>query len=157
MEVVTRRLGNGMLAEIREDRWRRGSYELVVDGTPQSHVDLADPTSIAYEYIQRMANVVDLIAPAGDPITALHLGAGALTLPRYIDATRPDSRQQVIERERDLVDLVRERLPWDRRAGIRVRYGDARDALDRLPDALTGSVDLAVVDVFSYAAAGREA
>lgn len=150
-DAVTRRLGSGMLAEIREDRWRPGCYELVVDGTPQSHVDLDDPTSIAYEYVQRMANVVDLLAPPGAPITAVHLGAGALTLPRYIDATRPDSRQQVIEREHDLVDLVRETIPWDRRAGIRVRYGDAREALGRLPEALRGAADLVVVDVFAGA------
>jgi len=36
-------LGAG-LARIDEDRHRPGSYTLVVDGTPQSHVDLDDPT-----------------------------------------------------------------------------------------------------------------
>ncbi|MBO9627481.1 MAG: fused MFS/spermidine synthase [Microbacterium sp.] len=150
-EVRTRRLADGRLAEIREDRWRRGAYELVVDGTPQSHVDLNDPTEISFEYIQRMANVVDLAAAPRSPITAVHLGAGALTLPRYIDATRPGSRQQVIELSRELVDFVREELPWDRRASIRVRYGDAREALRSLPPAMAGSADVIVVDVFAGA------
>ena len=149
--VRTRRLANGMLAEIREDRWRRGSFELVVDGTPQSHVDLDDPTELAFEYVQRMANVVDLVRPERVPITAIHLGAGALTLPRYIEATRPGSRQQVIELDRGLVDFVREALPWDPRASIRIRYGDARAALRTLPDGLRGTADIVVVDVFAGA------
>jgi len=150
-EVRTRRLGSGALAEIREDRWRRGAYELVVDGTPQSHVDLGDPTELAFEYVQRMANVIDLVGEARAPITALHLGAGALTLPRYIEATRPGSRQQVIELDRALVDLVREQLPWDRHASIRIRYGDARAALRGLPAGLAGTVDVLVIDVFAGA------
>jgi len=150
-EVRTRRLAGGQLAEVREDRWRRGSYELVVDGTPQSHVDLDDPTELAFEYVRRMGHVIDLVAPPRAPITAVHLGAGALTLPRYVDATRPGSRQQVVELDRGLVDLVRETLPWDRRASIRVRYGDARAALDGLPAGIAGTADVVVVDVFAGA------
>jgi spermidine synthase len=87
----------------------------------------------------------------GEPITALHLGAGAFTLPRYIEATRPGSRQQVIEIESDLVDLVRSQLPLPRNASIRVRHGDAREVLGKLPDGLRGEVDLLIVDVFSGA------
>ncbi|PZE23685.1 MULTISPECIES: spermidine synthase [unclassified Curtobacterium] len=140
------RIGAG-IAVIEPDRHRPGSYTLVVDGTPQSHVDLEDPTHLAFEYVRRIGHAIDLL-PSG-PITALHLGAGALTLPRYVAATRPGSRQQVIELERDLVDLVRKELPLPRDASIRVRYGDARAVLERLPAGLAGTVDLAVVDVFS--------
>jgi len=150
-EVRTRRVGGGALAEIREDRWRRGAYELVVDGTPQSHVDLGDPRELAFEYVRRMGNVIDRVGDPGAPITAIHLGAGALTLPRYIDATRPRSRQQVIELDRELVDFVRAELPWDPQASIRVRYGDARDALRTLPPGLAGSADVLVVDIFAGA------
>ncbi len=150
-EARTRRLTSGRLAEIREDRWRRGSYELIVDGTPQSHVDLGDPTELAFEYIQRMANVIDLVREPREAITAVHLGAGALTLPRYIEATRPGSRQQVIELERDLVDFLRSELPWDRHASIRIRYGDARSTLRTLPAGLAGTADVVVVDVFAGA------
>ena len=149
--VLRRRVGGGMLAEIRPDRWRRGAHELILDGTPQSHVCLDDPRELFFEYIQRMGHVIDLVRPAGEAITALHLGAGALTLPRYIDATRPGSRQQVVELDRALVDFVREALPWDRAAAIRVRYGDAREMLGRLPAGLRGTVDVLVVDVFAGA------
>lgn len=144
-------LASGLHAEIRPDRFSDRGLELVVDGTPQSHVDPDDPTHLFYEYVQRMGTAIDLIAEPGRPLTALHLGAGALTLPRYVHATRPGSRQQVLELERGLVDLVREAAPWPRDAGIRVRYGDARELLGRLPAALRGACDLVVVDVFGGA------
>jgi spermidine synthase len=88
----------------------------------------------------------------GQPLTAIHLGAGALTLPRYVEHTRPGSRQQVIELEQALVDLVRDALPLPRlpRGGqLRMRIGDARDVAARLPAGLTGAADLVVSDVFA--------
>jgi hypothetical protein len=142
-------LESGLHAIIREDPFTPGSFLLVVDGTPQSHVNPDRPEELFFEYVSRMGHVIDQL-PDG-PLTALHLGAGALTLPRYIEATRPGSRQQVLELERGLVDLVREHLPWSKNASIRIRYGDAREALGKLPPALRGSVDLAVVDVFGGA------
>jgi spermidine synthase len=142
---------SGLRAVVEPDRWVPGSFQLVVDGTPQSHVDLDDPTRLFFEYVQRMGNVIDLLREPGEPITAVHLGAGAMTLPRYIAATRPGSRQQVIELESELVDLVRTELPLPRHAQIRVRHGDAREVVRKLPAGLRGTVDLLVIDVFSGA------
>lgn len=124
-------------------------FELIVDGTPQSHVDLADPTHLHFEYVVRIGAVIDQL-PEG-PLTAVHLGAGALTIPRYIEATRPGSRQQVIELEAPLAALVREHLPLPRGASIRIRIGDARAGVARLPAGLTGASDLVVSDVYSGA------
>src|SRR5690606_36136302 len=90
------RLAGGGIAEIRSSEFGGGS-EVVVDGTPQSHVDLADPTHLAFEYVARMGAVIDQL-PDG-PITAVHLGAGGLTIPRYIAHTRRGSNQHVIELE----------------------------------------------------------
>ena len=148
-DIAQATLESGLHAVIRDDPFTPGTYLLVVDGTPQSHVNPDRPEDLFFEYVNRMGHVIDQL-PDG-PLTALHLGAGALTLPRYIEATRPGSRQQVLELERGLVDLVREHLPWSKAASIRVRYGDARETLGRLPNALRGSVDLAVVDVFGGA------
>ena len=142
---------SGYLATVTPDRWVNGAYTLTVDGTPQSHVNLDDPSELFFEYVQRMGHVIDQIGMPGQPITAVHLGAGALTLPRYVEATRPGSRQQVVEIESDLVDLVRAELPWSSRASIRVRHGDAREVVEKLPPGLRGTVDLLVVDVFSGA------
>lgn len=142
---------SGFHAEIEADRFVDGAYQLVVDGTPQSHVNMDDPSDLFFEYIRRIGHVIDLVDEPGRPITAVHLGAGALTLPRYVEATRPGSRQQVIELEQELVDLVRSELPWSKRANIRVRYGDAREIAAKLPAGLHGTTDLIVVDIFSGA------
>lgn len=144
------RLDHGGVAEIVPSEYTTG-HELIVDGTPQSHVDLDDPTHLHFEYIVRMGAVIDVLREPGQALTAVHLGAGALTVPRYIEATRPGSRQQVVEWEQPLVALVREHLPLPRSASIRVRIGDAREGLRRLPPALTGKVDLLVSDVYSGA------
>ncbi|WP_286795326.1 fused MFS/spermidine synthase [Microbacterium sp. UBA3394] len=144
------RLGDGALASVEPSPYTSG-YELVVDGTPQSHVDLDDPTHLHFEYVARMAAVIDRLKLPGQPLTAVHLGAGAMTLPRYIHATRPGSRQQVVELEPELIALVRERLPLPRGASIRVRIGDARQALGRFPAGLVGQVDVLVADVYAGA------
>ena len=140
--------GSGLIASLQQDTWRPGSWILSIGDTPQSHIDLADPTALHFDYIARMGHIIDAAFPQGDAITALHLGAGALTLPRYVDATRPGSRQQVVEIERDLLDFVREHCPLPRGASIRCRYGDAREVMEALPKGLLGQVDLVVVDVF---------
>lgn len=97
---------------VMRDADRSDAWILVADGTPQSHVDLSDPTYLDFEYVRRLAHVADLTAPEGAPIAALHLGAGALTLPRYIAATRPGSRQRAVDDNPELVERVRSELPW---------------------------------------------
>ena len=144
------RLSDGTIARVVPSRYA-GGYELDVDGTPQSHVDLDDPGHLHFEYVARMGAVIDRLRMPGQPLTAIHLGAGALTLPRYVEHTRPGSRQQVIELEQPLVDLVRAQLPLPRGAQVRVRIGDAREVAGRLPAGLQGAADLVVSDVFAGA------
>ena len=146
----TTRLSDGTYAQIVESTFTTG-YELIVDGTPQSHVDLDDPTHLHFEYVARMGAVIDQLRMPGQPLTAIHLGAGAMTVPRYIEATRPGSRQQVVELESALVDLVRGALPLPKGASIRVRHGDARAVLQAMPAGLKGTADLLVSDVFAGA------
>lgn len=146
-EPVT--LSSGLLAEIEEDRWVPGAIQLLVDGTPQSHVNLREPSEVFFEYVRRIAHAIDLFRTPGQPVSALHLGGGAFTLPRYIEATRPGSRQQVVELESSLVELVREAAPLPKRASIRVRHGDAREVLGKLPQGMHGAIDLVVVDIFA--------
>ena len=137
---------DGGLAELIADRERPRGWTLLLDGAPQSHVDLADPTHLEFEYIRRMAAAIDLIAPAGATLRVLHLGGGALTLPRYVAATRPGSPQRVVEIDGPLVELVRTALPWDPKSKLRVRVGDAREAVAGIR---AGGYDLVIVDVFA--------
>ncbi|MFF8189462.1 spermidine synthase [Streptomyces bobili] len=139
---------DGGLAQLLPDRDRARAWTLLIDGAPQSHVDLDDPGHLAFEYQRRLGHVIDLAAPAGRPLHVLHLGGGAFTLARYVAATRPRSTQQIVERDASLVRLVRRELPLDPGARIRVRSTDAREGLGKVPD---GWADLVIADVFSGA------
>jgi spermidine synthase len=136
---------------------RPRAWTLLVDGTPQSHVDLDDPQYLEFEYMRWLGHLADLTAPPGTPLDVLHLGGGGLTLARYVAATRPGSSQLAVEADPAVADLVRERLPLDqrpRRAGggragrVRVRVADARAVLE---DAPAGSADLVIADLFAGA------
>ncbi|WP_259464975.1 spermidine synthase [Streptomyces sp. TLI_171] len=120
-----------------------GGWLLTLDGTPQSYVDLQDPTHLEFEYVQRIAHLLDVVADPGEPLEVLHLGGGALTLPRYLARTRPGSRQQVVEVDGPLAEFVAENLPWP--SGIELTVGDARAVLESVAEA---SVDVVVADVF---------
>ncbi|WP_262387313.1 fused MFS/spermidine synthase [Streptomyces sp. TRM49041] len=139
---------DGGLAELVPDRERPRAWTLLIDGAPQSHVDLDDPAHLEFAYQRRLGHVIDLAAQPGRPLHAVHLGGGAFTLARYLAATRPRSTQQIVEIDAPLVQFVRRALPLDPAARIRVRGGDARAGLGKLPD---GWADLVVADVFSGA------
>ena len=134
--------------ELLRDLDRRNAYQLLIGGTPHSHVDLDDPTYLEYEYIRQIAHLVDLAAEESARWGGRNRGVGGLTLPRYIAVTRPGSGQQVVELEGKLLDFVRKELPLPRNARVRLRTGDARDVLARVPE---GAFDLAVGDVFASA------
>ncbi|MBJ2120039.1 fused MFS/spermidine synthase [Arthrobacter sp. MSA 4-2] len=147
--VPTRWLrGVGAHAEIDEDAFLDGAYILSIGGAQQSHVNLAEPSQVFYEYLRRIANVIDVVRPPGEPLRVLHLGAGALTLVRYVQATRPGSEQTAVELERELLDFVLEHLPLPEGTQCRVLLDDAAAALDGLPAA---GFDAIVLDVFAGA------
>jgi spermidine synthase len=139
---------SGGTAELLADADRDGSWMLLVNGTPQSHVDLDDPGHLEFEYVRRMGHVLDLAGEPGAALDVVHLGGGALTLPRYVSVTRPGSRQRVVEIDQPLTDLVREHLPLPRGARIRVRADDARVGLAATR---SDSADVVICDVFAGA------
>lgn len=128
------------LAELLPDADDPEARWLVVDGVPQSHVDLGDPTQLSFEYVRLLGDVVDVRPPG--PLRVLHLGGGACTLPRYVAATRPGSTQLVLEVDAGLVALVREHLGVQ---GFALKVADALATVPRLADA---SSELVVADLF---------
>ncbi|NEC03905.1 fused MFS/spermidine synthase [Streptomyces sp. SID7909] len=132
-------------ARLLPDVDRERAWLLTVDGAPQSYVDLDAPEHLEFEYARRLGHVVDCAADPGEPLDVLHLGGGGLTLPRYVAATRPGSRQEVADADRGLVGLVAEHLPLPADCGITVHAADARA---RLEATAPGSVDLLIADVF---------
>ena len=158
----------GDKVELLNDVERPEAWTLLIDGILQSEVDLGDPRHLEIEYMRRLGHLADLAAPAGMPLDVLHLGGGALTLARYVAATRPGSRQLAVESNATVAALVSRRLPVTRHGRARpdrsargqagrtrpgtgeigVLVADARAALERQP---AGSFDVLVVDVFAGA------
>jgi spermidine synthase len=128
---------------------------VVVNGAEASYVHLDDPTRLVFEYVRWIGDVLDVLdeahpvdadRPPAAPLRVAHLGGAGCTLPRYVAATRPGSRQVVFEVDAALVELVREAFGIRRDAGIRLRVADARAGVATLVDA---SQDVVVRDVFS--------
>jgi spermidine synthase len=125
---------------------RERGFVLSHDGREQSHVDLDDPTYLAFDYVRRMGDVVDVLAEPAVPLRVVHVGGAGLTLPRYVAATRPTSAQVVLEPDESVTVLVRAELPLPRRSGIKVRPVDGLTGVAALPD---GRADLVVLDAYA--------
>ncbi|MGL5817616.1 MAG: spermidine synthase [Phycicoccus sp.] len=118
---------------------------VVVDGQPQSAVDLRDPQRLDFEYVQHLAMCIDTLAPPG-AIRVTHVGGAGLTLARWVAHGRPRSSQVVLEPDAALTDLVRAELPLPRGHRIRVRAVAGETGIGDLRD---GSADLVVVDAYA--------
>jgi spermidine synthase len=129
--------------ELLADADRPGGWLLLIDRIRQSYVDLDDPTYLDFEYVQALADVLDLL-PDG-PLAVTHVGGGACTLARYVAATRPRSSQIVLEPDAALTEIVRARLPFPRGVKIRIRPMGGREGVAGLADA---SADVVVLDAF---------
>ena len=130
---------------VTEDPDRPDGRVLVLDGLRHSYVDLDDPTHLDFAYVKAMASVLDTAFPAGDPLTAHHLGAGGLTLPRYLAATRPGTASTVSEIDAGVVEADLELLGGGLPDGVEVEVEDGRLAIDDLD---AGTLDLVVGDAF---------
>lgn len=134
-----------LTARLAPNRGTNGGFSLIIDGTTQSHVNPADPTDLQLVYVQLIAVALDALRTG--PLDALHLGGGALSMPRYLAATRPGSKQHVVELYQELYEFVVEHLPIPDDI-LTVEFTDAREATEQL--ATDGAeYDLVIVDVYS--------
>jgi spermidine synthase len=132
-------------ARVEVDEDRASGRVLRLDTLRHSYVDLDDPTHLEFAYIRTIASAIDAQWPAQQPIRALHLGGGGLTVPRYIAAVRPGSESLVHEIDGGVVQLDRSELGLAESPQLRVEVGDARTGLHEEP---SDSRDLVVGDAF---------
>ena len=118
---------------------------LRLDTLRHSYVDLADPRRLEFEYVRAIASVTDVLAPAGQPLSALHLGGGGLTLPRYLADVRPGTVSRVLEVDPGVVELDTDQLGLETSDELQVRVADARVGLQQEP---ADQRDLVVGDAF---------
>ncbi|KQV07696.1 spermidine synthase [Leifsonia sp. Root112D2] len=142
-------------ASIVPNRGTNGGFSLVIDGTTQSHVNPEDPRDLQLDYVRAIAGLIEAAFPAIRPLNALHLGGGALTVPRYVGATRTGSRQRVVELHGDLLNFVLENLPLASDVDLELVVGDARTAVEEHVGTDSAVWDLVTVDVFSGSIAPR--
>jgi hypothetical protein len=133
-------------AELVRDPDRPNGWLLSVDGVAQSYVDLDDPTYLDFDYVRRTGDVLAALPPG--PLRAVHIGGGACTLPRYVAATRPGSRQLVFDLDADLIEFVRDNLDLGAVPHLEIRIADGRTGLAARRD---DSADLVVLDAFERA------
>lgn len=144
--AVTVQVGTGT-AELLPDPDLPDTWLLRLNGTAQSYVCLTDPTLLVFDYVRRLVDIIDALQPPG-PLDVLHLGGGALSLPRCLATLRPGCRQTVVELDGELAQLVLSKLPLPPDQDITVDIDDARAALERVRPA---SVDVIVADIFTGA------
>jgi hypothetical protein len=142
-DIVLRAGADGV--QLVPDRAYSRAYTLRVGRADQSYVDLDDPLRLEFDYQQRMADIVDCAAGPGRRLRIVHVGGAAMTLARYVGATRPHSAQLVLEPDAELTAFVRTHLPLPKRSGITVRAIDGRAGVAELHD---GHADMVILDAF---------
>jgi hypothetical protein len=132
-------------ASVQVDDARDGGRALILDRLRHSYVDLDDPTHLEFPYVRAIVSAVDATFPGSSPLRAYHLGGGALTVPRYLQAVRQGTKSLVSEIDPGVVEISRDELGLTTSADLRVRVEDGRLGLERLASA---SRDLVVGDAF---------
>lgn len=133
-------------ARVDVDPERASGRVLWLDTLRHSYVDLDDPTHLEFTYTQVLSDVVESVAPAGEPLDVVHVGGGGFSMPRWLAAVRPGSTSVVLELDPLLVELVEDELGFDAEATRTTTVtGDARLTLEGLPDA---SADVVIGDAF---------
>jgi spermidine synthase len=131
-----------LTTELMRDALRADGWWLLVGGSEQSFVDVGDPLHLEFEYVQMIEHLVEAFIPGSDPIAALHLGGGLCTVPRWLAARHPGSRQRVAEHSAEIAELSASLgVP----GGVTVVVDDAGAVIGR---ARRRSADLIVCDVY---------
>lgn len=149
----TQRLSfSGSLAELTRDDLTDNGVVLSIGGAEQSHVEVGEPDYLLHDYLIRMAAVLQTCARerlSNRTPEILHLGAGALTLPRWVQHFWPSAEQTVVDIEPELVDFVLEHLPMH--TPPRNVVADAAEVIGAGGALEVASFDVVVVDLFNSA------
>lgn len=100
--------------------------ELVLDRLVHSYSDLEDPTHLVYGYERTYAEVIRPMLPQRPDLSALFIGGGGYTFPRYLEALLPDSRLVVAEIDPGVTEVAHALLGLPRDTRTETHNLDAR-------------------------------
>jgi spermidine synthase len=140
--------------ELVADPDNSNGWLLKINGVMSSHIDVAEPLFLDFEYMRWIAALVESKWPpeSKPKLRALHLGGGACSLARYFHAAYPDARQVVVELDGKLAEYVRGWFDLPKAPLLRIRVGEGREVTEGLTP---GTRDLIIRDVFSGALTPR--
>ena len=127
----TYRIDTGV-AELVPDGDNPSGWLLKLNGVQSSHVDLADPLRLEFEYMRWIVALVESQWSRSARLRVLHLGGAACSLARYLVAAYPDSRNVVVEIDARLAEYVRGWFSLPRAPLLKIRVGEARQVTESL-------------------------
>ena len=119
---------------------------LALDRLIHSYVDLDDPTFFVYGYEKVFADIATMVGHSKPQFSALYIGGGGYTMPRFLELAYPESRQEVIEIDPAVTRVAHEYLGLPRDTRIIMHHHDARM---KIPELQAGSYDLVIGDAFN--------
>ncbi|MFP5312801.1 MAG: spermidine synthase [Actinomycetes bacterium] len=138
--------------ELIADQDNSTGWLLKINGVMSSHIDLADPLFLDFEYMRWMAALIESRWPPSDAssgkLRGLHLGGGACSMARYFAAAYPEARQVVVELDGKLAEHVRNWFDLPKAPLLRIRVGEARAVTETLT---AHTRDFIIRDVFAGA------
>jgi MFS family permease len=110
-----------------------GSSFLILDTVTHAYVDKDDPTNLRFTSTRMFASAIEAMTTGS--VSAVHIGGGGFSMPSWLTATRPGSKNVVLELDGALVEFVEDRLdpaPVDRTivGDARVSLGEAGNGFD---------------------------
>ncbi len=119
---------------------------LYLDKLLQNRMSKDDPTLLADGYIKVLAEISHYVAVRNPSLQALFIGGGGYTLPRYLEATYPQSTLEVAEVDPEVTRVASDYLGLGPDTRIVTYNEDARMLAPRLP---SGRYDLVLGDAFN--------
>lgn len=124
---------NYFCIKVRPDDEEPNVRVLTLDRLVHSYVDLDDPTDLRYGYEQVYARVLRTVFPGAETLSALFIGGGGYTFPRYMEVVYPGSRLDVVEIDPGVTGIAFAELGLPPETTITSRNEDARSYISRLP------------------------
>jgi len=121
--------------------------ELMLDRLVHSYNDLHDPTHLVYGYEETYVGLVQPLLANKPDLSALFIGGGGYTFPRYMEATAPDTHLVVTEIDPGVTEAAYLWLGLGRDTRIETHNVDSRRYLMR--SAAPDTYDLVFGDAFN--------